>query len=84
MGRRQAEQVQAQEQAQAFGGAPAAGPAGGEARGAPARIPTDVLLGSVAFTKYQPDFLKALLTEPEYAEREARAIAEKHFGTGGA
>jgi len=41
------------------------------------RIPTAKLLQSKALSKYQKDFAKALLTEPEYSIEEATTALDK-------
>lgn len=40
----------------------------------------EAILKSKRFKGYQKDFLKALLTEPEYTIEEAKEIVEKFFG----
>ena len=47
------------------------------------RYKTEILLKSKRFKKYQIDFLKALLTEPEYTLKEAEQIVETFFGKEG-
>lgn len=39
--------------------------------------PTEALLRSKAFSQYQPDFARVLLTKPAYTVREAKAILDK-------
>lgn len=39
----------------------------------------EVLLKSKEFAKYQPDFLKAILSKDEYTLAEARRIVKKFF-----
>lgn len=46
----------------------------------PVRYETDVLLNSKAFSSYQKDFARALLTEPEYTLEEAREALDQFFG----
>ena len=41
------------------------------------KYPTAVLLKSKALSKYQPDFARVILTEPEYSLDEAIAKIEK-------
>ena len=45
----------------------------------PVKYKTEVLLNSRDFLNYQRDFAKALLTEPEYTLKEAKAILDKFF-----
>ena len=45
-----------------------------------AKYKTESLLASKALAGYQPDFVKVLLTEPEYTLEEARGILDKFFG----
>lgn len=40
---------------------------------------TKALLNSKALGGYQPDFAKALLTEPEYTLSEAQAVLNRFF-----
>lgn len=42
----------------------------------------EILLKSKEFATYQPDFLAAILKEPEYTLTEARAAVKKFFGGG--
>lgn len=41
------------------------------------KIPTAKLLKSKALSKYQPDFAKVTLTEPEYSLEEATTALDK-------
>ncbi len=43
----------------------------------------EALLKSKHFKGYQMDFLKALLTEPEYTLEEAKEIVQEFFGKEG-
>ena len=43
------------------------------------KISTDLLLKSKAFSGYQPDFAKVVLTEPAYTKTEALAILANFF-----
>lgn len=44
------------------------------------KYPVDALLKSKAFSGYQEDFAKVLLTEPEYTIEDARAALDEFFG----
>ena len=44
---------------------------------------TEELLKSKAFSGYQRDFARALLTEPEYTVKEAREIMDRFYGKEG-
>lgn len=44
------------------------------------RYKKESLLASKALAGYQPDFVKVLLTEPEYTLEEAKGILDKFFG----
>lgn len=54
-----------------------------ENKEAPVKYKTDVLLNSKAFSGYQKDFARALLTEPEYTLEEAREVLDHFFGKEG-
>ena len=44
------------------------------------KYPTDALLNSRAFSGYQRDFARAILTEPEYTIKQAKAVLDGFFG----
>lgn len=45
----------------------------------PVKYETESLLKSRGFAKYQKDFARALLPDPEYTAEEAREILDKFF-----
>lgn len=45
--------------------------------------PTKNIIKSKEFSKYQRDFLLALLPKPEYTLKEARMIVNSYFNKGG-
>lgn len=50
---------------------------------APVKYKTEALLNSKAFSSYQKDFARALLTEPEYTQEEAKMVLDQFFGREG-
>lgn len=42
----------------------------------------EALLKSKRFSRYQKDFLAAVLSEPEYTTTEAEKVVKKFFGKG--
>lgn len=48
----------------------------GKGEAAPVRYSTERLLRSKALAEYQPDFARAILTEPEYTIEEAKAAID--------
>lgn len=46
------------------------------------RYPTEALLKSKAFSGYQKDFARVLLTEPDYTISEAQAVLDEFFRKG--
>ena len=44
------------------------------------KYPTEALLHSRAFSGYQRDFARAILTEPEYTIKQAKAALDGFFG----
>jgi len=53
-----------------------------EPRTAP-MIPTDFLIKSKKFANYQPDFLRAILSEKAYTLDDAENLVKKYFKKGG-
>lgn len=48
------------------------------------KYPTNKLLKSKQLSGYQPDFAKAILTDPEYSIKEARRELNRRLKGGGA
>lgn len=46
------------------------------------RYPTRALLQSKALSGYQRDFVRTLLTKPDYTVQEAKALLDKFFKRG--
>lgn len=56
---------------------------GGAAERPAVRYPTAQLLKSKALSEFQEDFARAILTEPEYAVKDALDALNKFFEGGG-